>query len=83
MSGSTSASTAAAASRSVRTSSPHALDEVEHLAPLLAHDGAPQQHAELADVAAQRGVRVVARWRRGPRSASLALHGDEVRRVGP
>ena len=38
----------------------HALDEVEHLAPLLAHDRAPQQHAELADVAAQRGLGLVA-----------------------
>ena len=37
----------------------HALDEVEHLAPLLAHDGAPQQDAELADVAAQRGLGLV------------------------
>ena len=34
----------------------HALDEVEHLAALLAHDRAPQQHAELADVAAQRSL---------------------------
>ena len=61
---------------------PDALDEVEHLAPLLAHDGATQQHAELADVAAQRGLGLVRWWRRGPRSASLALHGDEVRARG-
>ena len=37
----------------------HALDEIEHLAPLLAHDRAPQQHAELADVAAQRSLGLV------------------------
>jgi hypothetical protein len=38
----------------------HALDEVEHLASLLAHERLPEQHAQLADVAAQRGMRVVA-----------------------
>ena len=39
---------------------PHALDQLEHLAPLLAHDRATQQHAELANVTAQRGVGLAA-----------------------
>jgi hypothetical protein len=37
----------------------HALDELEDLAPLLAHDGAAQQDAELANVAAQRSLGLV------------------------
>jgi hypothetical protein len=56
----------------------HALDEVEHVAPLLAHDRAPQEHAELADVAAQRSLGS-SRVAEGPSVSIAALHGDEVR----
>jgi hypothetical protein len=38
----------------------YALDEVEHLSALLAHERAPEQDAQLADVAPQRGVRLLA-----------------------
>ena len=41
----------------VRADQPaHALDQLEQLLALLAHERAPEQGAELADVAAQAGV---------------------------
>ena len=56
--GSTSASTAAVASRSDADQVPDLLDEVEQLRALLAYERPAEQDAQLVDVASQIGLRV-------------------------